>query len=108
MLICSTEIHCTAAEAALNPQEALEVLQAVRRADEGAASSSSTALELLQTEEEELRTIVTFSSQLDAALGGGAPVGRVTEVCGVPGVGKTQLWSDTHTHTPITRVNKTN
>ncbi|TWW56050.1 DNA repair protein RAD51 homolog 3 [Takifugu flavidus] len=78
-------------EAALNQQEALEVLQAVRRADEGAASSSSTALELLQKEEEELRSIVTFSSQLDAALGGGAPVGRVTEVCGVPGVGKTQL-----------------
>lgn len=99
MLRCSTEIHCTAAEAALNQQEALEVLQAVRRADEGAASSSSTALELLQKEEEELRSIVTFSSQLDAALGGGAPVGRVTEVCGVPGVGKTQLWSDTHTHT---------
>lgn len=84
------------------------MLQAVRRADEGAASSSSTALELLQKEEEELRSIVTFSSRLDAALGGGAPVGRVTEVCGVPGVGKTQLWSDTHTHTHRSRVNKTN
>lgn len=79
------------------------MLQAVRRAEEGASGggvlSSLTALELLQKEEEELRTIVTFSSQLDAALGGGAPVGKMTELCGVPGVGKTQLWSDTHTHT---------
>lgn len=74
------------------------MLQAVRRAEEGGALSSLTALELLQKEEEELRTIVTFCSQLDAALGGGAPLGKMTELCGVPGVGKTQLWSDTHTH----------
>lgn len=79
------------------------MLQAVRTAEEGASGggvlSSFTALELLQKEEEELRAIVTFSSQLDAALGGGAPVGKMMEVCGVPGVGKTQLWSDTPTHT---------
>lgn len=74
-------------------------MQAVRRG--AAPPSSSTALELLQREEEELRSIVTFSSQLDAALRGGAPVGKVMEVCGVPGVGKTQLWSDTHTHTSL-------
>ncbi|XP_070696461.1 DNA repair protein RAD51 homolog 3 [Pempheris klunzingeri] len=83
-------------EAGLSQQEALEVLQAVRRqggGDDGgggAASASLTALELLQ-KEEELRSIVTFSSQLDAALGGGLPVGKTTEVCGAPGVGKTQL-----------------
>lgn len=98
-------VECSAADAGLTQLEALEALQAARRAEEGASGggggvlSSSTALELLQKEEEELRTIVTFSSQLDAALGGGVPVGRMTEVCGVPGVGKTQLWSDTHTHT---------
>lgn len=92
------------AEASLTQQEALEVLQAVSRggrADEaaggGGAPTSLTALELLQKEEEELRSIVTFSSQLDAALGGGVPLGKTTEVCGAPGVGKTQLWSDTHT-----------
>ncbi|XP_073326450.1 DNA repair protein RAD51 homolog 3 [Pagrus major] len=84
-------------EASLSQQEALEVLQAVRRVgggDEGGgggASASLTALELLQKEEEELRSIVTFSSQLDAALGGGLPVGKTTEICGAPGVGKTQL-----------------
>ncbi|KAM6929223.1 DNA repair protein RAD51 homolog 3 [Lycodopsis pacificus] len=83
-------------EATLSQLEALEVLQAVRKegggGDEGGAgaSSSLTALELLQ-KEEELRSIVTFSSQLDAALGGGLPVGKTTEICGAPGVGKTQL-----------------
>ncbi|XP_045913075.1 DNA repair protein RAD51 homolog 3 [Micropterus dolomieu] len=88
-------------EAGLSQQEALEVLQAVGRAggggDEagaaaggGEVSASLTALELLQKEEES-RSIVTFSSQLDAALGGGLPVGKTTEICGAPGVGKTQL-----------------
>jgi RAD51-like protein 2 len=33
----------------------------------------------------------TFSQRLDTLLGGGVPVGGVTEVSGPPGVGKTQL-----------------
>ncbi|XP_070825175.1 DNA repair protein RAD51 homolog 3 [Chaetodon trifascialis] len=84
-------------EASLSQQEAVEVLQAVRRegggdeAAAGGATASLTALELLQKEEEELRSVVTFSSQLDAALGGGVPLGKTTEICGAPGVGKTQL-----------------
>ncbi|KAG7520358.1 DNA repair protein RAD51-like 3 [Solea senegalensis] len=47
-------------------------------------------MELLQMEAES-RNIVTFSSQLDSALGGGVPVGKTTEICGTPGIGKTQL-----------------
>lgn len=65
---------------------------------EGGAPASLTALELLQKEQEDQRSIVTFSAQLDEALGGGVPLGKTTEICGVPGVGKTQLWSDTRTH----------
>jgi len=92
-------------EAGLTPLEALEVLQAVRRGEGGGGGgdgggggglASLTALELLQ-KEEELKSIVTFSSQLDAALGGGVTVGRTTEICGAPGVGKTQLWLEAHT-----------
>ncbi|XP_035501124.2 DNA repair protein RAD51 homolog 3 [Scophthalmus maximus] len=75
-------------EAGLSQQEALEVLQAVR--SDGGGGASMSALELLQ-KEGELRSIVTFSSHLDAALGGGVPVGKSTEICGTPGVGKTQL-----------------
>lgn len=76
-------------EAGLTEQEALQVLQ-ITGGGGGGACRSVTALELLRREEDS-RSIVTFSSQLDAALGGGIPVGKTTEVCGVPGVGKTQL-----------------
>lgn len=85
---------CCLVEAGLSQQEALDVLQVVRKeagGNGGGGAASLTALDLLQ-KEEELRSIVTFSSKLDAALGGGLPVGKTTELCGVPGVGKTQLW----------------
>lgn len=35
--------------------------------------------------------VTTFSGELDGVLGGGVPVGGVTEISGPPGVGKTQL-----------------
>ncbi|XP_064837912.1 DNA repair protein RAD51 homolog 3-like isoform X2 [Oncorhynchus masou masou] len=80
-------------EACISQEEAVEVLQAVRcePGQERAAAGRLTALELLGREKE-LGTIVTFCSALDMALGGGMPVGKTTEVCGAPGVGKTQLW----------------
>lgn len=37
------------------------------------------------------RPIITFCKALDTMLGGGVSIGHVTEVCGVPGIGKTQL-----------------
>ncbi|KAL0994459.1 hypothetical protein UPYG_G00122520 [Umbra pygmaea] len=79
-------------EAGISQQEAVEVLQAVRcePGQERAAAGRLTALELLEREHE-LGCIVTFCSELDTALGGGLPVGKTTEVCGAPGVGKTQL-----------------
>lgn len=80
-------------EGSLSLKEALEVQQILTRGvdppgEEGGGGGGLTALELLQQEE---RRIVTFSSQLDAVLGGGVPLGRTCEVCGAPGVGKTQL-----------------
>jgi RAD51-like protein 2 len=38
-----------------------------------------------------LRPIITFCKEIDVMLGGGIPIGQITEVCGVPGIGKTQL-----------------
>ncbi|KAM8830982.1 DNA repair protein RAD51 homolog 3 [Synchiropus picturatus] len=78
-------------EAGLSQEEATDVQQTVRWAEEGREEAAGvSALELLQ-KEEELRSIVTFCSELDCALGGGIPVGKTTEICGAPGVGKTQL-----------------
>lgn len=73
------------------------MLQTVRT-DEGVGGGPAvfTALELLQ-QEENTRSIITFNSQLDAAFGGGLPLGKTTEICGAPGVGKTQLWLETLT-----------
>lgn len=81
-------------EAGISQEEAVEVLQMLR--DDGqphqqrAATESLTALDLLH-QEQALGSIVTFCSALDNALGGGVPVGKTTEICGAPGVGKTQL-----------------
>ncbi|KAK9821877.1 hypothetical protein WJX74_008329 [Apatococcus lobatus] len=42
-------------------------------------------------EERPMRRIITFCSDVDQILGGGVALGQLTELCGVPGVGKTQL-----------------
>ncbi|MCI4387936.1 hypothetical protein PGIGA_G00079700 [Pangasianodon gigas] len=80
--------------AGISPEEADEVLRTLRDdsspLQQGAAVQSLTALDLLH-QEETRGSIVTFCSELDAVLGGGVPVGKTTEICGVPGVGKTQL-----------------
>uniref|UniRef100_A0A6B2LDH7 DNA repair protein RAD51 homolog 3 n=1 Tax=Arcella intermedia TaxID=1963864 RepID=A0A6B2LDH7_9EUKA len=43
--------------------------------------------------EEELNCcrIITFCKDIDVMLGGGVPTGKITEFCGVPGIGKTQM-----------------
>ncbi|KAI9599267.1 P-loop containing nucleoside triphosphate hydrolase protein [Syncephalis fuscata] len=50
------------------------------------------ALEMLQHEEEPNHRITTGIHQLDSLLGGGGiPCGQLVEICGEPGIGKTQL-----------------
>lgn len=48
------------------------------------------AFELLKAEQEQ-PFIVTFSSKVDDMLGGGIALGKITEFCGAPGIGKTQM-----------------
>ncbi|XP_028734094.1 DNA repair protein RAD51 homolog 3 isoform X4 [Peromyscus leucopus] len=86
-------------EVGISKEEALETLQIVRRecltdqlrcAGTSVADRKCTALELLEQEHTQ-GFIITFCSALDNVLGGGIPLMKTTEVCGVPGVGKTQL-----------------
>ncbi|XP_067866790.1 DNA repair protein RAD51 homolog 3 isoform X2 [Heterodontus francisci] len=86
-------------ELGISKEEALEVLQIVRREDSREESQQNvglpsirkyTALELLEQEHAQ-GSIITFSSALDEILGGGVPIGKIVEICGAPGVGKTQL-----------------
>ncbi|XP_075912755.1 DNA repair protein RAD51 homolog 3 isoform X2 [Petromyzon marinus] len=56
-----------------------------------AAAVPVTALELLLQEEAVRDGVVSFCAALDSLLGGGFPTGAITELCGAPGVGKTQI-----------------
>ena len=59
------------------------------------------ALQALEKEENRL-SITTFCEALDTLMGGtGIPNGKVTEICGIAGIGKTQLWCVIHYHEPI-------
>lgn len=51
------------------------------------------ALDLLKLERMQGH-VVTFCAKIDGMLGGGVPVGKMTEFCGAPGIGKTQIWYD--------------
>ncbi|XP_032473768.1 DNA repair protein RAD51 homolog 3 isoform X2 [Phocoena sinus] len=86
-------------EVGISKEEALETLQIIRRecltnktSYSGTAESGKkcTALELLEQEHTQ-SFIITFCSALDNILGGGVPLTKTTEICGAPGVGKTQL-----------------
>ena len=52
---------------------------------------SQSALDMLKNESN-FQNIITFCERMDAMLDGGVPVKKITEFCGAPGVGKTQIW----------------
>ena len=57
----------------------------------GISLGGISAFDLL-AKEEMAKRIITFSQRIDEMLGGGVPVCKITEICGSPGIGKTQLW----------------
>ena len=72
-------------------EEASEVMKVVRFGVDGAAlAGAKSASEMLREEEKKL-PIYTFCQELDDLLGGGVAVGEITELCGCPGIGKTQM-----------------
>ncbi|KAJ9546286.1 hypothetical protein OSB04_018829 [Centaurea solstitialis] len=87
-----------ALELKISETEALEILKTVsdgRRLESNGSSGTivhgaQSAWDMLQ-EEETLVRITTSSADLDNILGGGISCKEVTEIGGVPGIGKTQL-----------------
>ncbi|XP_007481864.1 DNA repair protein RAD51 homolog 3 isoform X2 [Monodelphis domestica] len=86
-------------EVGISKEEALETLQIIKRecpvdlsrfASVSISGKKYTALELLEQEHTQ-GFIITFCSALDNIMGGGIPLTKTTEICGAPGVGKTQL-----------------
>lgn len=76
-------------ELGIDAKEAVELLQLVRDSNEQ-RESAVTALDLLHSVHNQ-QPIITFSEQLDTLLGGGVPLGKMTEFSGAPGAGKTQM-----------------
>ncbi|XP_064612813.1 DNA repair protein RAD51 homolog 3-like [Liolophura sinensis] len=75
----------------VSASEALDILTTVQGfSSKVGVSQTRTALDILR-QEDSSRGIITFSEQLDEMLGGGVPLCKVTELCGAPGVGKTQV-----------------
>ncbi|XP_024375721.1 DNA repair protein RAD51 homolog 3 [Physcomitrium patens] len=86
-------------EANITLEEATVVLKLVPRSDidhvgalslSGPLTGSTTAWDLL-IHEKNRRKIGTGSTEVDKILGGGVLSKELTEICGVPGVGKTQF-----------------
>ena len=74
---------------------AQEIIQVVRGDEDQSTArphnrEATTALEVLKREQEQT-AIVTFCAGIDDMLGGGVQTGKITEFCGAPGIGKTQM-----------------
>jgi RAD51-like protein 2 len=79
-----------AAEAHITQEEATLTLSVVSVGLGEQANTLLSGAQILQAERKQ-RRIITFSPEIDSILNGGVPVGQVTEFCGVPGIGKTQM-----------------
>ncbi|XP_071849768.1 DNA repair protein RAD51 homolog 3-like [Apostichopus japonicus] len=78
-------------ELSITTEEALEVLATISPSTQRApVNSALSAFELLKRENDS-PGIITFCEEVDDMLGGGVPLAKITEFCGSPGVGKTQL-----------------
>lgn len=73
-------------EAGLSLQEAVHILGEIQGKKE---PQKQTALDLLAAEK--ASSVNTFVRKLDEMLGSGVEMGKITEFCGAPGLGKTQL-----------------
>eukprot|EP00897_Mesotaenium_endlicherianum_P006037 jgi/Mesen1/5461/ME000273S04694 len=80
-----------ARDASISHEDALHVLKLVPTNNDGeAVAGAKSAWELLHSEKSR-RKVTTFCPAVDKILGGGISYGEITEICGVPGVGKTQF-----------------
>ncbi|XP_029651675.1 DNA repair protein RAD51 homolog 3 [Octopus sinensis] len=79
----------------ISHEEAMEILNCIHKNGTPlktvtSAGKTVSAFDLL-LKEQNMQSIVTFSEKLDSMLNGGVPLGKITEFCGAPGIGKTQM-----------------
>jgi RAD51-like protein 2 len=81
-----------AAELGVELPHAARLWREVQDSHTNEESPTTTASQLLQQQAQHTRNhIVTFAKDVDSLLGGGIPLGHLTEIAGLPGTGKTQL-----------------
>lgn len=81
-----------ASEARISHKDALLVLQELAGNSIGVLEREDvTSAKEMFDKERRKKTLVTFRQPLDRILGGGIRTGQITEFCGAPGVGKTQI-----------------
>lgn len=80
-------------ETGIDLEESLEIIRLVlgEDGDQKVIKPPVSALDILHIENAS-PYIITFSEQIDCMLGGGVPLRKITEFCGAPGIGKTQMW----------------
>jgi RAD51-like protein 2 len=80
-------------ECSISQKDALIVLQQVRKSTSVNNSSHHQVKSALQAfqQHQDRKSIITFCREVDTLLSGGIPLRQTSEVCGVPGAGKTQL-----------------
>jgi RAD51-like protein 2 len=91
--VLSVAIHDLSRELELSVHEVaslIRLLTTSMKYEDTIYPVTCSAAELLE-KEHKVEWISTSSSALDHLLGGGIPLNKVTELCGFPGTGKTQL-----------------
>ena len=76
--------------AEISVEDAADVLDLVGKSM-GMFLNTKTAFAILQEEHLHI-SVITLSRNIDRMLSGGVPMSKVTEISGIAGVGKTQLW----------------
>lgn len=90
--ICSASSSDISRDLKISEIEAVEILKVASNSwCQSILNCTQTAWDMLQEEQESLTRITTSCADLDNILGGGIGCKEVTEIGGVPGIGKTQL-----------------
>jgi RAD51-like protein 2 len=89
-----------ARECSISLKDAAEVISVV--IGEQNSTTYTTALDALRSKKD-LPPIITMCREVDVLLGGGFPCGQATELCGTPGIGKSQFAMQLAVNTRIPR-----
>ncbi|KAJ8312903.1 hypothetical protein KUTeg_010276 [Tegillarca granosa] len=91
-LVCEDLKDTTASDLGqgISVEDAKGILDLVFSKSQEKVTAPNSAYDLVK-DEQSTSCIVTFCEKIDTMLGGGVPLSKITEICGVPGIGKTHM-----------------